>query len=638
MRTTDDDGRTKTLIAIFFIMFQASARAPSLAALSLAVLICPAARTADPACAPAWTGNSLIDCDSLSGWAVEKDSGASGSLQLAPGIVAGQSVELEWDLGTGDWVQARYKFAAPIDLSGADIFGISLLGGGPAEAPNTVGILIADENGVFHGYDMSGRSRGLNQIDRPLVNLPVPKKLLRYFFSAGDSKTIDWSRIDRLFVVVKRPAAGEGGGGGRLRFDHIRRDSAALWPRQALFEANPFGDEAARRAAEYILGQQKATGLIVSWKEEPSPKAWLYDQALGLLVLAREGEWAGGAAANEAALAADRLADSLAGRQEADGRWPRGWNPVTGEIISEDDWIGDQAWCVVALSGYSRRSGRDAAMAAARRGAERLAARIDASGKLTASTEGNADAWWAMVATCRLGDAAKIRAHLDTVWDPDLRYWWRGEADPVIAMDAATWLSALARHPLVGEPEKGLAALGFVRRALAAGSLDGVLCGFDGMGPVAIWNEGTAQYVAAGGEEAGRFLDSLLAQQRPDGSMPGSPESRESDAFGWLTPWSGLAPTAWLCFAVRGLPFPLRFSLDRGDVNGDGGLDIADPLAILFHLFAGGRIENGCGEAVADADGSGIVDIGDPVYLLSHLFLGDPEPPALDGGCDCGGS
>jgi hypothetical protein len=80
------------------------------------------------------------------------------------------------------------------------------------------------------------------------------------------------------------------------------------------------------------------------------------------------------------------------------------------------------------------------------------------------------------------------------------------------------------------------------------------------MGPVAIWNEGVGQYVSAQGEDADSFLDMLVWQQQRsgNGSLPGSPEATELRCgFGWLTPWTGLAPTLWLYFAITGTPFPL---------------------------------------------------------------------------------
>jgi hypothetical protein len=63
----------------------------------------------------------------------------------------------------------------------------------------------------------------------------------------------------------------------------------------------------------------------------------------------------------------------------------------------------------------------------------------------------------------------------------------------------------------------------------------------------------------------------------------------------------------------------------RGDANGDGKLDISDPLKILFHLFEESAV--GCLEAL-DANDSSAVDISDPTYILQYLFLGGPAPPA----------
>jgi hypothetical protein len=343
----------------------------------------------------------------------------------------------------------------------------------------------------------------------------------------------------------------------------MQGDTAANWPRQSKFAALRNIPERASRAIAYLLGQQDpSTGLFVSWREEEAPgraaKSWLYDQALVLIALSREGQWQAGAPANPAAAAAGRLVGFITARQKSDGHWARCWNSRTGEELTDDRWVGDQAWWVMALAQYAGKSGASAARVSAERGAAWLAAQIDSSGKLVTSTEGNVDAWWALMATGRMADADKVKAHLlGPVWDPALGYWWRGAGDAMVAMDAATWLSAFARHPRVDRPAQGLAALSFVRRVLAATSADGSICGLDGMGPVTIWNEGIAQYIAAGGEDGPAMLDVLLAQQRPDGSLPSSTETWPGHAFGWHTTWHGLAPTAWLYFALTGTPFPL---------------------------------------------------------------------------------
>ncbi|HLU47844.1 MAG TPA: right-handed parallel beta-helix repeat-containing protein [Planctomycetota bacterium] len=68
----------------------------------------------------------------------------------------------------------------------------------------------------------------------------------------------------------------------------------------------------------------------------------------------------------------------------------------------------------------------------------------------------------------------------------------------------------------------------------------------------------------------------------------------------------------------------LRFR--RGDVNGRGGEDISDPIALLLHLFAG-REAPPC-EKAADVDDSGSLELTDSVYLLSYLFQSGSPPSA----------
>jgi PhoPQ-activated pathogenicity-related protein len=73
----------------------------------------------------------------------------------------------------------------------------------------------------------------------------------------------------------------------------------------------------------------------------------------------------------------------------------------------------------------------------------------------------------------------------------------------------------------------------------------------------------------------------------------------------------------------------------RGDCNGDGSLDISDPVCLLFLLFAGSAAGPGCGDGtlahpgnlfVVDANGDGAADVTDAVSLLAHLFLDGPLP------------
>jgi hypothetical protein len=75
----------------------------------------------------------------------------------------------------------------------------------------------------------------------------------------------------------------------------------------------------------------------------------------------------------------------------------------------------------------------------------------------------------------------------------------------------------------------------------------------------------------------------------------------------------------------------------RGDINGDGELNIGDALGGLFYLFLGNPIS--CEDAV-DVDDGGEATVTDVIHLLGYLFLEGPEPArpypecGLDGTAD----
>ncbi len=106
----------------------------------------------------------------------------------------------------------------------------------------------------------------------------------------------------------------------------------------------------------------------------------------------------------------------------------------------------------------------------------------------------------------------------------------------------------------------------------------------------------------------------------------------------------------WFVFVVMCIS-PVGFVLSaadaeflRGEVNGDGSINIADPVTILSYLFSSGIIS--CEDA-ADANDDGAVNIADPVCLLSYLFSGgenlkppfpEPGPDPTEDGLDCRGA
>ncbi len=511
-----------------------------------------------PAWHPAmgWQGRVLADGDSLDGWSVDTSGGSGGSLSLADGVME-KAVQLNWDIGPGDWVQARYNFPAVMDLSDADLIGVTLRGGGPSEPRNSIVVALADtNNSVYHGGFYT-ENNSINQLDRWLMNISLPKTL---FLHASGPSPIDWSAIDRFVLLVIRPGPGEGGGSGSMRIDHVQCDKAADWPRQAAYETVTEDAVAASNVIGYMMAEQRATGLIVSWKEEGSPNAYLYDQAVALIALTRAGAWSNLVPQDAAAEAAAELAGFLVSTQKPGGTWARCWDPDTGAERIVDSWVGDQAWCAMAMSVYAQKSGDTSVWAAAQASADWLSAQIDGTGRIHDSGEGAVDGWWAMMATRRQDRADLIEGWIDgALWEAGLGYWRGASYDPHIIADCASWFAPFARHPRVNHEERGRQALSLVHRALRATSWDGSLCGISLKGPLTVFNEWSAQYVAAGGESAQEVLDTLLSQQNPDGSMPANPDNAANEALGWATTWSGLAPTAWLYFALTGHPFPSEF-------------------------------------------------------------------------------
>ncbi|NMD35308.1 MAG: hypothetical protein GYA73_05435, partial [Planctomycetes bacterium] len=75
---------------------------------------------------------------------------------------------------------------------------------------------------------------------------------------------------------------------------------------------------------------------------------------------------------------------------------------------------------------------------------------------------------------------------------------------------------------------------------------------------------------------------------------------------------------------------PLLPDFVRGDVNADGGLDVADAIAALRALFGGAALA--CRDA-ADVNDDGVLNIADPIALLGYLFAQRAAPPPPFPGC-----
>jgi hypothetical protein len=63
----------------------------------------------------------------------------------------------------------------------------------------------------------------------------------------------------------------------------------------------------------------------------------------------------------------------------------------------------------------------------------------------------------------------------------------------------------------------------------------------------------------------------------------------------------------------------------KGDANGDGKLNIADPIRILVVLFVGASGFD-CQDA-ADANDEGSIDVSDAIFLLFYQFMDGADVP-----------
>ncbi|MEM7235736.1 MAG: hypothetical protein AAF517_26435, partial [Planctomycetota bacterium] len=82
------------------------------------------------------------------------------------------------------------------------------------------------------------------------------------------------------------------------------------------------------------------------------------------------------------------------------------------------------------------------------------------------------------------------------------------------------------------------------------------------------------------------------------------------------------------------VPAPLDAApFRRGDANGDGLINIADPISILRLLFRGNLEAARCEDA-SDSNDDGQINLSDSVYTLSYLFLSGRDLPAP--GLECG--
>jgi len=463
----------------------------------------------------------------------------------------GRALRLNYNLGNtaGNWAQIRCNFDPPLDLSAYDHLRLDWRG--HPVAANSVHIGLVNP-GVSQEYIFASEYRHVTH-HVWWGQLVIPYKSLLPW--TGGTR-FDPHRVSAFFVsvlLIKDPADGiedDVGGAGNIAIDNLNVYNVKSRTVPAAFETVAPSPVAANAAASWLAAQQQSNGLLKSWKEEEVCLSHTYDQALALIVFAHRRMW----------VRANALVGALSRTQNTDGSWFQSHNCSTMDATTNNKWAGDIAWASYALSRYLALGGTHPQAATIRnRAADWLRRQINqANGCLFGdSTEGNIDAWWSLhsAGLAYAGAANQLKACLlRYYWDEELGRFKGGRNGWQPYLDNQTWGAAFLRA--IGEQEKARRALSYARAVLRLPAQGGQLYGFDGQaGPWSVWNEGGGQYAAVGGAGANDLVLELLAQQRSDGAVPGSPDNFRGGGV-WTTRWHGVAPTAWLYNALCDEPFP----------------------------------------------------------------------------------
>lgn len=300
---------------------------------------------------------------------------------------------------------------------------------------------------------------------------------------------------------------------------------------------------AAARAVEWVAMSQTDGGWVPSLGVPHPRYAWMWDQALALLLLTPSYRDPAG-----------RLVAAVRGIQDADGALPACVDADTGGALVPEPQVGAVGLMAFALSRYGTATGDAGASESAARAAEWLLSRQNADGSVATSTLANIAAWWGMVSNGRGAEARKLSLYLLGKPFERSEYWFLPEpGDRTVVCDVNT-LGALL---LSANRQYGMAAsaLMYVRTNLFVRSTTG-RPGFGVASTAGLWYEGTAQYVAADGLDAGQFVATLMSAQNPDGSMPHS-DRDVAKGLSWHTTAPSLSATVWSAFALQGHPFEL---------------------------------------------------------------------------------
>ncbi|MGH9603906.1 MAG: hypothetical protein ACRD24_16120, partial [Terriglobales bacterium] len=102
---------------------------------------------------------------------------------------------------------------------------------------------------------------------------------------------------------------------------------------------------ASSKAHNWLKSQMAPTGLVDSYKDK-SDTCYTYDQAVATVAFLARGD----------VTSARRVLDALAALQNADGSWNGAYNCKTRASLTSTRYLGSNAWVVVAIAHYEKRT------------------------------------------------------------------------------------------------------------------------------------------------------------------------------------------------------------------------------------------------------------------------------------------
>ena len=348
---------------------------------------------------------------------------------------------------------------------------------------------------------------------------------------------------------------------GKLQFTCLLLVLLGVWPGDC--HAADLG-AASTSAHTWLKSQVVSSGLVDSYRDN-SDICYSYDQAVAAMAFVARGDFTN----------ARRVFDALARLQNADGSWNHSYACTTGAVLGAQRYVGSNAWIVLAIAHFEKRSGDAVSyhimgQRAAdwihmfQQGDGGLNGGYDANGVFLnwASTEHNEDAFAGLNHFDYALDATDVKSFLDNVvWNTAQVRWNQGRNDPLDPLDVnPLGVSALGASG-VRPYELSLNYANSHHRSVQTWRSGKVRVSVDGFDFNSdhndIWVEGTAQMAKALRQlgrlsEGNYFLDQIIRTQSKNGGLPYSVKGTFNGDF-TMSKNEAVASTGWLILAIENI-------------------------------------------------------------------------------------